>query len=116
MALPKQKRIKKKKDFDRVFKRGASLRNDFFLMKLARNDLLFSRAAIVVPVSISSKAADRNRIKRMIATALEKFFSRSEFNKNRIDIVLIAQVGVKEKDFKEIYSSLGNIFKKANIV
>lgn len=120
MALAKQKRIKKKKEFERIFKTGVVVRNSFFLVKFLKNSLLFSRGAIVVPVSVSPGAVERNRIKRAIAESLKRIFQNSSLAPHersiKADFIIVAQRGVKSKKFGEINRSLGDIFRKANIV
>lgn len=116
MALPKENRIKKKKDFERIFKTGAVLKNDFFLVKAKRNNLPLHRGAIVVPVSVASKATERNKIKRIISEALQNFFSNIKTKENKIDVIIVSRHDVKNKNFQEICRSLRDIFRKANIV
>lgn len=120
MALAKQERIKKKKEFDKIFKTGVAVRDSFFLVKFLKSSLLFNRGAIVVPVSVAAGAVERNRIKRAIAEALKKVFqsnaSLRPSKAGKADFIIIAQLGVKNKKFEEICRSLGDIFGKANIV
>ncbi|MDO8495562.1 MAG: ribonuclease P protein component [bacterium] len=117
MALPKQSRIKKKKDFEKILKTGSSLRNSFFLIKFIRNSLLTDRAAIVVPVSIASKAVERNKLKRTISAALRNIVTAVSNSKtSHTDFIIMAQTGVKNKKYREVSSSLRDILQKANIV
>jgi ribonuclease P protein component len=114
MAFTKQSRIKKKKDFERIFKTGSSVRNGFFLVKFLKNSLGYSRATVVVPVSLSAKAVARNRIKRVVAAALKNILTSSKTSKT--DFIIIAQMEVKNKKSGEVSGSLRDILQKANIV
>lgn len=120
MALPKNRRIKKKKDLETIFKKGRGLRSGFLLIKCIENNLSFSRGAVIVPSTISSKATERNKIKRRVGEALSRLLksnlsSAIRGGKTPIDFVVVAQKGVLGKNFKEITTSLRDIFIKANI-
>lgn len=111
--FPKTKRIKNKKDFERVFKTGRALKHPFFLLKFLKNDLTYCRAAISMPVAVSKKAVIRNRVKRIFWIALEKVFFRC---RPRVDIIIITSPAAVEKSLNQITDSLEDIFIKANIV
>lgn len=113
MALPKNRRIKRKNDFEKVFKTGRSVRHPFFLLKFLNSSLPFCRAAVVVSVAVSKKAADRNKIKRTFWAALKKIFPRC---RPGVDLVILVYVAAKEKNFYQIFASIEEIFIKANIV
>lgn len=113
MPLPKTRRIKHEKDFERVFKTGRVLKHPFFLLKFLKNGLTYCRAAISVPVAVSKKAVIRNRVKRIFWAALEKIFLRC---RPGVDLVIITSPAAVEKNLNQITDSLEDIFIKANIV
>ena len=61
----KKERLRLRKDFDRVFKEGKVVQNDYLVMLYRKNGLGYSRIGIVVKRRFG-KAHDRNRIKRWI--------------------------------------------------
>ena len=61
----KKERLRLRKDFDRVFKEGKVVQNDYLVMLYRKNGLGYSRIGIVVKRKFG-KAHDRNRIKRWI--------------------------------------------------
>jgi len=61
----KKERLRLRKDFDRVFKEGKVVQNDYLVMLYRKNGLGYSRIGIVVKKRFG-KAHDRNRIKRWI--------------------------------------------------
>ena len=65
MALPKKNRLKKKKDFEEVFKKGKAVRGNFLFVRYLKNSLQFPRFAFVVSSKVSKKAVARNRIRRL---------------------------------------------------
>jgi ribonuclease P protein component len=72
VALPKFNRLRSKKDFDSVFKKGKTVKNSFLFIKYAVNDLDILRFGFIVPKSISGKAVTRNRIKRILSDTTGK--------------------------------------------
>src|SRR3989338_529318 len=43
MPLPKIKRIKREKDFERIFKTGRAFKHPLFLLKISKNDFSYCR-------------------------------------------------------------------------
>jgi len=70
--LPKQNRLKKKKDCDSVIKQGRHNADRFLVLKIQRNSLEQSRIGFVVSKKISKKAVERNRIKRRLSGGKNK--------------------------------------------
>jgi len=111
--LPKNSRLKKKKDFERVFKKGKGFKEDFLFVKLIKNNLKITRFGFVVGYKVSKKAVVRNKAKRRLREAV-----KSELPKIRkgLDVALVAGKGLETKDFKEIQVIVVNLFKKAKII
>ena len=109
--LPKENRLKKKKDFERVFKEGRGFQEDFFFLKIVKNNLKISRFGIIVSQKVAKKAVVRNKLKRRLREILRK---NLPIIKKGIDGVLIAQPGLEEKSFGELEEMIINIFQKAN--
>ncbi len=97
--LPSINRIKKKKDFEAIFKKSKSFKNDIFILKVAKNTLGLNRFGFIVSLKISKKATIRNKIRRRLA---EAFMAKGKNIKPGTDLVLIALPGIKEKDFSAI--------------
>ena len=86
MALNKKNRLKKKKDFEGVFKKGKAVKGNFLFVRYLKNNLEFPRFAFVVSSRVSKKAVVRNRIRRALSEA-----ARSELkNVQPRDIIMIA--------------------------
>ena len=97
--LPKINRIKKKKDFEFIFKNSKSFRNNLFILKTAKNNLGLNRFGFVVSKKISNKATVRNKIKRRLSEAVKIAANKTETGK---DAILIALPGIEKKLFYEI--------------
>ena len=113
MALPKNRRIKLEKDFEKIFKSGRSVRHTLFLLKFLNSPLPYCRAAVAVPVSVSKQATIRNKLKRIFFSALGEILPRCH---SGIDLVIVVSSAAVKKTIYEISKSLEEIFIKANIV
>lgn len=110
--LPKSNRLKKKKDFERVFENGKTAKEGFLILKTAKNDLDVSRFAFVVSKKISAKAVVRNKVRRRLVAAVEKDFKGV---KEGFDAVFIALPGLDKKNFSEIKEKTGKLLNKLKL-
>jgi ribonuclease P protein component len=67
-SLPREERIRKRSEFDRVFKEGRRLHEQPVYARYVQNALPFTRIGVAVPNRLG-KAAKRNRVRRMIKEA-----------------------------------------------
>lgn len=111
--LPKPNRLKKKKDFEKIFRKGKGFKEGFLFLKALTNNLKFSRFGIVVGKEVSRKATLRNKIKRQIREIVRAKLAKL---KTGIDVILIALSGIETKDFLEIEKTIDKLFKKAKLL
>lgn len=111
--LLKENRLKKNKDFKKVFKEGKGFKEDFLVLKKAKNNLKISRFGFVVSKTFFKKATLRNKIKRKLRESVR--IKLNEIKKG-IDGVVIASPGLETKDFREIKEIVNKLFKKAKII
>lgn len=111
--LPKIYRLRLKKDFDRIFKKGKFVGQRFFTLGYIANDLEFSRFAVVVPKKVSKKAVTRNLIKRRAVEIIR--LNRSKV-KSGFDLAFLAKTEVKDKKYKEIKEDLGELLGRARLL
>ncbi len=112
--LPQIHRLKKKNDFERVYKKGQGFRKDFLFLKCAANDSNVSRIGIVVSKKVASKATDRNLIKRRIRGAVKEMLLVIRPGQ---DIIISALIGIdKLTDFQSIKETLYNLLLKSGII
>ncbi len=102
--LPKINRIRKKKDFEIIFKNSKCLRNSLFILRIAKNSLNLTRFGFVVSLKVSKKATVRNKIKRRLSEAAKMY--QGEI-KNGADIVFIALPEMTRRNFLEIKEAVG---------
>ena len=111
--LSKNYRLKKKKDFAKVLKKGKGWREKFLILKTLKNNLPLSRIGFVVGRKISKKAVLRNKIKRKMREAVRvNLFSLEP----GYDLVFLAEKGIEEKSFWEIRKVVEYLLKKAKIL
>ena len=109
--LNKRNRLKKKKDFDKVFKQGQGFKQDFLYLKTRKNNLKSSRFGFVVSKKFSKKAVIRNKIERRLS---ELIGTRLLKTKKGIDGIIVVMPGAKN-DFQKLEKTIDNLFKKAGI-
>ena len=71
MALPQKNRLKKKRDFDAVFKKGKAVNGIFLFVKFRKSESGISRFGFVVSSKVAKKAVTRNRIRRILSSAVQ---------------------------------------------
>ncbi|MDD4662033.1 MAG: ribonuclease P protein component [Candidatus Pacebacteria bacterium] len=106
--LKKENRLTKKKDFDRVYKKGRGLKADSLFLKIAENPNNPTRFGIVVSKKVSKMAVTRNKIKRTV----REIIRNTDFNTG-FDIIIVVYPSIKTKSFIEIKEEINNLFKKA---
>jgi ribonuclease P protein component len=111
--LPKTNRIKKKKDFEVIFKKAKSFRNNLFILKVIENRLGINRVGFVVSSKVSKKAVTRNKVRRRLAQIMKTKISNIEAG---IDLVFIALAGIEKKDFSEVKDAVSSALIKTKLI
>jgi len=111
-VLTKENRLKKKSDFDKVFKRGTKFKEDFLFLRVVNNNSKKSRFGFIVSQKVSKKATLRNKMKRRLRAMVR---ARMPKIKKGFDVVFITNPGLEKKDFWELEDILDTIFKKSNL-
>lgn len=110
--LPIQSRLKKKRDFERVFKKGKGLREDFLFFKIVPNNQEVSRFGFIVSRKVSKKAIVRNKIKRRLRELVRETLSQI---KPGIDGVIVVLPGFNGRSLRETKQTINKLFEKAKI-
>lgn len=111
--LPTQNRLKRKKEFQKVFNKGKGFKEGFLFFKIVKNNLKVSRFGFVVSKNFSKKAVIRNQIKRRLRKLVGAKLTKI---KKGIDGVLVTQPGLETKDFWETEEIINKLFKKAGMI
>lgn len=111
--LPKENRLVKKTDFQRVFKLGKGFKSSFLYIKAIKNDKDSTRVGFIVSKEISNKSTQRNRLKRLLRQSVANICGSLPSN---TDIVIVVLPEIK-KSIKNIRSlkleEIQNIINKA---
>jgi ribonuclease P protein component len=105
MALPTKNRLKNKKDFDVVFKKGRSFNSPFLFLRLNPTPLGYPRFGFIVASKFAPKAVLRNKIKRLFASLISRELL---LNMPSCDTVVVVtkkvpeDLGVIKKDFIDL--------------
>ena len=111
--FPKENRLKKTKDFDKVFSKGRSFKKRLFILKKNKNSFGFSRLGFIVNKKVSKKAVIRNKTKRRMRETVKNLFPKIE---KGWDIVLTALPGIEKEEFGELKKNIEEILKDAEIL
>ncbi|MGL4607633.1 MAG: ribonuclease P protein component [Eubacteriaceae bacterium] len=111
--MVKYNSLKKKNDFDRVFKQGEVFGNKTFVMYYQRNNKAFNQLGIIVSKKVSKKSVVRNKIRRRMKEAYR--LNEDKF-KEGFDIIIIAKNVCKDESYHNMEKSLKHLFYKKNLM
>jgi len=111
--LPQINRLKKDKDFEKVFKKGKGYKENFLYLKIIPNNLKISRFGFITSKKFSPKAVLRNKIKRKLRELIRIILPQVKKN---IDGVIIVMPGFRVNDFWELEGVINKLFKKTGIL
>lgn len=111
--LKKENRLRKTKEIESVFKEGRSFYDQFFTLKIAKNNLENNRLCVVISAKVSKKSVDRNKLKRRVRAI---FYSQKEALSKGFDFLIIAKKETNNQEFPAIKESLINLFKRAKLI
>lgn len=108
MPLNKKNRLKKKKDFEEVFKRGRAVRGSFLLIKYKKNESDIPRFGFVVSAKVVPKAVKRNRIKRILSETARGFLK----SLGGYDVIVLGTIQALNGDMNDLKRDLVSMLKK----
>ena len=111
-SFGKHERIKKRKDFLRVYEDGVRVNSKNFIVILSRNQAGDKRLGITVTKKVGN-AVKRNRIKRL----LREFFRLNKKTlPDSLDIVIIVKKGVPFLTYNDVYEELATLLTERVII
>lgn len=110
MALRRQERLRHRKDFDAVFRRGRSWNNNLLVLRALSNDLAHNRYGFITSKRVG-KAVVRNRVRRLLSEAL-----RVQRVAAGWDVVISAKTAAARADFHELNRAVVDLLAKANLL
>ena len=106
--LPKQNRLTKTKEINKVFQNGKARYDNVLSVKALKNNLKDIRFVILVSNKVSRKAVVRNKIKRRIREIIR---SQLPDLKNGYDCMLISLKPIVKLNYDQIKKSIIDHFK-----
>lgn len=110
--LPKEYRLKKKKDFEKVLKGRNLLAKNFLILKTVKNDLKTVRIGVVVSRKVSKKAVIRNKTKRRLREAAGANIKKI---KPGYDLIFFTKKGIEKESFSEIKKDVEKLITRAKL-
>lgn len=101
-------RIRRKKDFIELYRKGCRLRGRYFHLVFQPNGLEYSRMAVVVSRKIG-KATVRNRLKRLFR---ELFRRNKNLLPGPLDLIFIAQKDAGQRNWEEMTADFKAVLQK----
>ena len=96
-ALPKSKRLAKRREFLRVYETGRKIHSRYAVLFVAGNDLAHSRIGITTTKKIG-KANVRNRLKRWTRETYRRQRAPLDLDERRLDIVVNVKATAAEAE------------------
>ena len=110
-ALPKEKRLAKRREFLRVYETGRKLFSRYCVVFFAANALPFSRVGVTVTKKLG-KANARNRLKRWTREVYRRQRGPLDLDRSALDFVINVKPNAAAADFREFSSDLERALRK----
>jgi len=110
-ALPKEKRLAKRREFLRVYETGRKLFTRYCVVFFAPNELPFSRMGVTATKKLG-KANVRNRLKRWTREVYRRLRGPLEFDQKALDLVINVKPNAVDADFRDYSSDLERSLRK----
>ena len=109
-AVRKQLRLRKRKDFDTVFKRGQFLTSRLLVLRSVPNQLQHNRYGFVTSKRLGN-AVVRNRVRRRLREGIRSLTTRPGR-----DIVISTRAPAAQADFHQLKAAVASLFARAGIL
>jgi len=111
--LPRECRLTKNKDFERVAKKGRAVYDKAIALKWIKNNLSYSRFGIVVSLKIDKRATVRNKIKRRIRAVIRENINQIQ---KGLDFMILTKPEIKNLGYQEIKDKLLGLFERGHLI
>lgn len=110
--LARELRVRKRQDFDSVYKKGKSFSCKYLKIYVLSTDLPKQRCGFSISKKVSKKAVERNKLKRQISFILKE---ELKILKNNVDLVFVVRNSILDLPFNEIKFNVKELLKKADL-
>ena len=110
-ALPKEKRLAKRREFLHVYETGRKLFSRYCVLFFAGNDLSYSRVGVTATKKLG-KANVRNRVKRWTREIYRRQRKPLGLDRNALDVVINVKPNAAEANFRDFSGDLERALHK----
>ena len=108
----KKEILRKKSDFDRIYRRGRSVGDKYIVLFYLKNGLSYNRKAFLASKKVGN-SVQRNRAKRL----MREGWARNENDlKEGYDFILIARNTINGRRCDEVSRSVSRGFRRAKLL
>lgn len=111
--LPKSNRLVRKKDFEKVFQKGRSFKENGLFLKKNQNNLDVSRFGFIISTKVSKKAVIRNKLKRRLREIVQRQLPDISPG---FDVILVVNRELLRQDFKELENLVVKLFRASHLL
>lgn len=105
-------RLRARKDFELLWKRGRSVYGHSLGIRFAKNELKESRFGVVVGLKVHKRAVKRNLVRRRIREAIR----REHADKIKgYDVAIIVRKEALDLPYQKLKDELGLLFQRAKL-
>lgn len=108
----KKEVLRKKEDFNAIYKAGKSFPDRYIVLFCRKNDLPYNRTAFLASKKVGN-SVQRNRAKRLMKESFR--LNRDRF-RNGYDLIFIARNTITGKKLKDVNKSMMNAARKGNVI
>ena len=108
--MRRQQRLRKRTDFDAVYRKGRASANKLVALRLLRNDLPYNRYGFSVGKRLG-KAVVRNRVKRRLREGVRSLTLQPGW-----DVVISARRPAAAADYHELREAVAGLLSRAQIL
>jgi ribonuclease P protein component len=108
--MRKELRLRRRKDFDAVFRQGRAWHNEFLVLRTLPNSLEHNRYGFITSKRLG-KAVVRNRVRRRLSEAVRVLSLTPGW-----DAVISAKARAAEADFQALNSAATDLLRRAGIL
>ena len=109
--------LRKKADFDVLYKKGKSAGDKYVVVFIKPNDLEYGRKAFLASKKVGN-SVERNRARRLMKEAFRNILRDPEIFKNveKLDVIVIARSTINGKKERDVENSLKSALTKTGII
>lgn len=112
MKYPHSESLKKNRDFQTVYREGRSYANRYLVLYVKENGLNRNRLGVSVSKKVGNSVV-RHRLTRLIR---ESYRLHEDMFNSGLDMVVVARVNAKDKDYGDIERALMHLGKLQGVL